>query len=300
MANLPPPGVPVYVADNLASASFTSGASSVVLQITGEDGVAMSLPSASNTLSAVLTPYCSVDGTNYLATQFISAAGVLSATLTVSSAAYLYGIVVVPGSRYVKVVPTTYTSGSATVTLSATIGGEALQNSYIANASASLVAKATQGTTAVAVQDFKDSGRTYFALVADAVAGATTETLLSCTLNVGGATTASTTSYTVTAGKTLRIQAMNATVKNSTTTAAYGRIRLRSTTGTVATTSGIIATIDVPITGTTTSATTAGGEYAQLVFPDGVEIPGGSQIAVTEIISTTSSTVSVSVVGYQY
>lgn len=157
--------------------------------------------------------------------------------------------------------------------------------------------KGTQGGYALATQDLKDSGRTYLAFTADRVAGVTTETLVTVTQNKAG-TTSSVSSYTVTSGKTLRLQSFSATILNSSTAAAYGRVRLRTAASSIATTSPLLMTIDL---GTYNSTAVAGaGQAISVPIPDGLEIASGQQIALSQIVNTTSSTVSVTLVGYEY
>ena len=158
------------------------------------------------------------------------------------------------------------------------------------------ITKGTQGTTGVAVQELKDAGRVYKVFYLDAITGITTEALATMNINSGGTVTTGT-SYTVTAGKTLRIQSFAATVKDSTTTAIYGRIRVRSA-ATVSATVGIVASVDI---GTTTGTALAGaGSSERFSIPDGLEIAGGQQIGISHIESATTSTVSCCLIGYEY
>jgi hypothetical protein len=160
------------------------------------------------------------------------------------------------------------------------------------------VAKNTQGTRALTVQDMKDSGRTYVSFTIDAIAGVTSEALSTMTINKAE-TVSSATSYTVTTGKTLRIQAMSATVRATTTTAlTSGKIRLRSAASAISATSPIVAALD--ITPPTAAAAAGASGYGEMSFPDGIEIAGTHQIAVSQVISSTSSAVTVTVVGYEY
>lgn len=146
------------------------------------------------------------------------------------------------------------------------------------------------------VQQPKDSGRTYVTLTALLVTGTSTETLLSCTVNKGGTTSATQTSYTVTTGKTLRIQSVSATVKNTSTTVATGVVTLRTAASAIATTSPVVMLLDVGGLAATTSA----GNDVSIAIPDGLEIAASQQIALSQKLSTTSATVSVTLVGYEY
>lgn len=158
------------------------------------------------------------------------------------------------------------------------------------------ITKGTQGSTGVTTQDLKDSGRTYVCLSLDRVTGVTTEALATMSINRGGTVTTAA-SYTVTTGKTLRIQAMNATVLDTTTTAASGRVRLRAA-ATVSATSGILVPLDIGnFPGTAAAGLGATADYS---FPDGIEVAAGQQVGISQLMSSTSSTVTVSVVGFEY
>lgn len=165
----------------------------------------------------------------------------------------------------------------------------------------SATAKGTQGTNFVPIQNAKDSGRTFLSLTLDRVAGVTSEALATMAINKGG-TTSSATTYTVTTGKTLRIQAMFFACLPSSTTAPFGRVRLRAVNGTVTVSSPIIITLDSgnPLASATTVA--GGGSDGAEIFsiPDGLEIPSAWQIGISQIMNATTTTVSVTLIGYEY
>src|ERR1019366_4938077 len=161
------------------------------------------------------------------------------------------------------------------------------------------VAKGTQGTTANPTQDLKDAGRTQVTLYVDAIAGITTEALATLSITKGGAAQTAATSYTVTAGKPLRLQAMTCSASTTgSTTAGYCKVRVRQA-ATVAATSPII------LSAVTTYAGVA--YYAvptSLDIPDGLEIAGGQQVGISHLDSqlyTGGSTgVSICLIGYEY
>jgi hypothetical protein len=133
------------------------------------------------------------------------------------------------------------------------------------------------------VQEMKDTGRTYIALVVNNVNSVTTEALMSLSINKGGTTTTAT-NYTVTTGKIFRIQSFSGSCLESNT-----RIIARAvTTGTVTATSSILC------------ALTSTGESADQDFPDGLELPAGSNIGITSISSATGNFVTAALVGYEY
>ncbi len=177
-------------------------------------------------------------------------------------------------------------------TTAQTIGTSCL----VAGSSSPRNAKGAQAGLFLPVQDAKDSGRTYMTFYIDAIAGVTAEALVTMNINTAGTVTTAT-SYTVPAGKILRLTAISTTVKSTNTTATYGRVRVRAGT-TVAATSGIIMNTDVPsLNGTI--ATGVGGSVSYDIS-DGVEIAAGQQIGISQIISATTSTVSCFVAGFLY
>jgi hypothetical protein len=150
----------------------------------------------------------------------------------------------------------------------------------------------------IPVQQQWNAGRTFINFILDRVTGITTEALASMSINSGmPPTTTSGTSYTVPSGKTLRLQGMVVTILDSTTTAVYGRVRVRCAT-TVAASSPIVIDIDI---GNFTGTAAAGvGQTVEINFPDGIEIPASAQIGITHLESSASSTVSVCLVGFYY
>ncbi len=154
----------------------------------------------------------------------------------------------------------------------------------------SVTVKGTQGARGLAVQELKDAGRVYVTFVLDAIAGVTTEALTSMAINKGG-TASSATSYTVTAGKTFRVQSMTACISSSSGTNS-ARVRLRSA-GTVSATSPILCTLQAG------ASSGAVGDTTQVV-PDGLEIAAGQQFGLSQIASGTSAIVTCCVIGYEY
>lgn len=155
--------------------------------------------------------------------------------------------------------------------------------------------KGVQPAAALPTQDLKDSGRTYITLYVDRIAGATTEALVTMSINKGGVLTSGT-SYTVTAGKTFRIQAVNAEILNTTTVANRVSMRVRAAAS-VLVTSPIIAMAMAAAS----AALAASGATDPHAFPDGLEIPSGQQIGISQLATvTTAGIVSMTVVGYEY
>lgn len=162
-----------------------------------------------------------------------------------------------------------------------------------------LTTKGVQGSTAVPTLDLKDSGRTSITFYIDRIAGITTEALATMNINKGGTVTTGT-SYTVSTGKTLRLQSIMVTILSSTTTGVFGRVRVRSVnTGSLAASSPIIIPMDIGfIPGTAAQGT--GGQPETITFADGIELSAGSSVGISHLINSTSSTVSVALIGYEY
>ena len=169
---------------------------------------------------------------------------------------------------------------------------------------AAVQGKGIQGAFMLCVQDAKDTGRTKVVLTLTKAAGITTEALVTLTIKKGDATTTTGTSYTVTTGKTLRIQAMQLYVANITSAVSPVGVaaRLRegaAAGGVVSATSDIIAELETgcPVA---TATLAAPGYPAEVCFPDGVEITGGQQLGLSQLATTVDSSVTVVVTGYEY
>lgn len=156
--------------------------------------------------------------------------------------------------------------------------------------------KGTQGSTGFSTQDLKDAGRTAIVLFLDAVTGITSEALGTMSINKGGAAQTAATSYTVTAGKTLRISGMHTSVKNTSTVASDSRTRLRQASSSFSVSSPIVLLNEA---GSPAAIANAVGTD-DTVMPDGFEIAGGQIIGISHVESATTCTISVMVVGYEY
>lgn len=160
--------------------------------------------------------------------------------------------------------------------------------------------KGTQGATGFSTQDLKDAGRQYLAFTAVGIAGVVAEALVSFTQNKQGTTTAGVTSYTITSGKTLRIQSVTLYIRSGAAAVANTTINLRHNTA-----GATIATSALVWTGNTaTSAAVSGtpGLPLQSPFPDGIEFFGnGTQsIGLSHLSSATTNVESISIVAYEY
>lgn len=158
---------------------------------------------------------------------------------------------------------------------------------------ASVTAKGTQGTEALTVQEYKDSGRSYVTLTAVAVASVAAEALMSLVANTAGTAAAAATSYTVPAGKTLRIQAVSFTATGGgTSNASLFRVRAVPS-GALAVTSPIL------LTGRATYNTASQSNPINSSVPDGLELPAGSVVGISHG-GAAGNTEDVTLIGYLY
>lgn len=158
--------------------------------------------------------------------------------------------------------------------------------------------KGTQATNAIPTQDFKDSGRNRVSFTADRVTPAASDTLVTFTKNVGGTSTASQTTYTVTSGKTFRIQAVYFSVVTSTTTVISARLALRENTGGTCTASS--APVAMMEAAGVTAVANEGVSGTNMAIPDGWEFPAADSICFSAIGSTSTGTMTITIMGYEY
>lgn len=153
----------------------------------------------------------------------------------------------------------------------------------------------TQTTTPWVTRETKDTGRTALSLFVDNIAGSASEVLATMSITKGAAAQIPATSYTVTAGKTLRLTSMNFTVRSSTNSAQLSQLRVRTAASGITTTSPIILNF-------IGEAPAAAVVQQSMDFPDGYEIAGSTQIAMSHVesITPTSTLLTVCLVGYEY
>lgn len=156
--------------------------------------------------------------------------------------------------------------------------------------------KGTQGAAGFSVQELKDAGRVIKSYSASAVAGVTAEALITLTPYADLVAGSPGTSFTVTAGKRLRIQAIKVTWRNNTAAAGGVTIRLRTNAGTVLVTSPVQGSMNA----TTSLATIGSGAADQMTFPDGLELSGTMQFGLTQLAVGAVVGFDVHVIGYEY
>jgi hypothetical protein len=160
--------------------------------------------------------------------------------------------------------------------------------------------KGTQGSAGFSVQDLKDSGRTFVTFTATGIAGVTGEALISFSQNKGGTVTAGVTSYTITSGKTFRIQSINISVRAGAAAVPFSRCILRSNTGGATTATSAVVYNCGEVFGI--SATIGVGGQEMINFPDGLEIAGNGTVSfgMSHLDQATTNVINVTICGYEY
>lgn len=161
----------------------------------------------------------------------------------------------------------------------------------------SLVTKATQPANFLPTQNSIDSGRVVKVFQVSAVAGVTTEGMVTLTPLSDFTAGATGTSFTVTSGKRLRLQALVASVRATTTTAVGATIRLRiSASGAVTTSTPAIASI-----GVYESVAVANNAFSNWIsLPDGLELSGTMQLGISQLATATSASLDIQLIGFEY
>jgi hypothetical protein len=161
-----------------------------------------------------------------------------------------------------------------------------------ATAIASIVAKNSQGSFALAVSRLIDSGRGYWAFSWDAVAGVVSEALVTGVANLAGVNAGGATSYVVSSGKTLRLTSISVDLTGS----AAGNVKLaiRSAPPTLVVGSPLIYRCQLGI-----SAANA-FDHKEHTFPEGFELAAGQAIGISQLASATTVNTTVTLNGYEY
>jgi hypothetical protein len=156
-------------------------------------------------------------------------------------------------------------------------------------------AKGVQATTALAVQNLKDSGRDLKVYSATFTA-TTAEALLTVTPITNGTAGGTATSFGVTAGKRLRLQQICVSTRNAAAAGQGVVIQLRMTsTGAIAVGSPLVGTI---ATGSNLAIANSANSDC-MVMPDGFELSGTQQFGLTQVGTATANN-TVVVTGYEY
>ena len=169
----------------------------------------------------------------------------------------------------------------------------------IGTVNAPTLTKGTQGATGFTTQDLKDAGRVLFsaATVIAGVAAVTVEALVSMVPTRAGVAGAGATSFAVTAGKTVRLTALNVGFVSTAIAVLSMRFALRFNPSGAATATSPILLI-LPVDNGAALAQTGG--WSNIALPDGLEFSGTHQFGITQIGSAATGTVWISLVGFEY
>lgn len=165
------------------------------------------------------------------------------------------------------------------------------------------ITKGTQGSTGYTTQDLKDAGRSSKAMLAAFTSTAAAETSISFQVSsAGGAPSVAATSYTVTAGKTLRIQTILAQMRAGGVTPAASLATFKIKIG--GNQQGQAFMVAAPTT-VAAGPTPFAGMLSGLNFPDGFEVAAGGVLSFTLTLSawtvaTNTPIVDFTVFGYEY
>lgn len=255
-----------------------------------------------------------VSGTFWQATQPVS--GPLTDTQLRASAVPVSGTVTANAGTGTMAVsgPLTDTqlrAAAVAVTGSGTAGTPAagvqtvqgITNGTPQNVMQAAIVKGTQGANGVTTQDLKDAGRSAKTMLAAFVSTALAETAINFQVSTaGGVPAAAAASYTVTAGKTLRIQTIVAQIRAGGTTPAASLATFKIKVG--GNQQGQAFMVAAP---TTVAAGPSAfvGMLSGLNFPDGWELAAGAVLSFTLTLSAWTTavntpTVDLTVVGYEY
>jgi hypothetical protein len=157
-------------------------------------------------------------------------------------------------------------------------------------------ATSSNGVPLTKVQPLKDSGRTFINIVADNINGITTEALITFQVLKGLTLQGAGTTYTVSAGKTLRVTAFYCDVGQTTAALATARARLRVASSGVSVTSPIA----IPLHTSSLGAINTYPVPHTVAIPDGAEFASGTQLAISVICNTTSSQLNIGLIGFEY
>lgn len=151
------------------------------------------------------------------------------------------------------------------------------------------------------IREKKDFNRNFVSLGADGVTPAIAETLITFSKNVNGTVTAAQTSYAITAGKTLRLQSICASM---TAGAAANRIRVAvrlNTGGACVAGSGLLLPAIELAPAFGTAAAAEGGASGCVTIPDGLDLAGVTwNVCLTENATAASGTLTANLIGFEY
>lgn len=280
------------------------------LPLNGQNNVQVGFVVSGTVSVGTITFQASQDGANWLPLQGAQASAYNAVTAWNSALGTSSFEFDTAGFAYFRVNLTTPITGSGTVTFIIQSSQVSLEpvptvgqsNAALLNATVvgTTLTKGTQGSTGFSVQELKDAGRTYLTLSATAAAGVTAETLFSLSENKGGTVTGSIGSYTITSGKTLRIQNISVSVRAGAAAVPFSRVTLRSNTAGATTATSAVVIQCPEVFGI--AATTGVGGQMSMDIPDGLEIAGNGTVSIglSHLDQATTNIINVTLTGYEY
>jgi hypothetical protein len=200
------------------------------------------------------------------------------------------------GATDVAVVSTAAVTNTAAVVLT-------LSNSAPRILDGALSAKgAASAGSYLDVQEAKDVNRSFIAVDIDSYTLTAADAVMTFSKNVAGTVTGAQTTYAITAGKTLRLQELHCTLRQTGATAASAVVRLRLNTGGACVVgSGLVQSMQLTAPVGTTAAELGTGAPGMIDFPDGFELSGASwNICLSAIGSSANGTLVCGLTAYEY
>lgn len=158
------------------------------------------------------------------------------------------------------------------------------------------ITKGTQGATGFTTQNLKDAGRARVSITFQGV-GAIADALLTLVKSTNGTVAAGATTQPVAANKILRITAMTFSVKANAAVAAFATFTLRINPAGVA---AIGSQIELRVDLGNTEAVIGAARAITIPVPDGFELSGTTQLAVSAVCQAITNILSVTLTGFEY
>jgi hypothetical protein len=277
------------------AAGIASQAGCIILALNGQTSIGVSWPAGGTGIETFVVEFANdATGTTWQASYFdlVQTTKVASVTTVNANTAFVAAIIPTGGARFVRVRASAFTSGSTTVTLtassvhdpsvtyagvigSATAPPFAIAVAHPASATALTVTTGQQSQQSVdlggraRVKNAQDEGRSSIMITVTVAATAVTETLITLTKSAGLAATTTCSSCTITTGKTFRIQAISISARKSTGVISTNvTVNLRAAVAGATTTASPLQAhwvVNLP-------ASTASTLFPMTAIPDGFEI----------------------------